>query len=801
MRIQIDADRIGPLKILPELPDARLAILEGLNGIGKTLAVRLLQVCTGDLPYSEEAPAWDSLRRNLGPFTVTVTDLRGATEIKWVADSREWYERADDQSTTVVFREMTIDGRAQPMTEVRGLLSVTRLGGEEGIVETLAQLADTYAETVRRWRRRYTDQDGGPLALLESAASSGLLVLGEHSADDFVSLTSDLESARGQSVSAEKTIEQERGRRKELIEALNLGHRLKQLRERAPDLTAKLQAVDAEIRDVDAAREQLQERVQALAGQVAAAGPLIKELSNARRTLGHRRRELSAQLNEAALLASELDIPPDQESMQALLVELDQQIEDLDRERTELDAAPSMRELLDDLDPTLDNAEHRGLGNQVTFEDPETELKLTVRETRAGMQIRRAFLEGKPPPPQAQDVAERIQQAMSVRDQALSLNTTLRQVDRFRRLVGNLEQRVRSALAAVNPGAIDQMQELEQLRREGDDRALNLAAERAILAQQLGAIGDEITEAALAKQLQTILKRTSVKEVDLASALAAAESALYEAEQELNEAEAQEGEARRELARLRAAARKAVTALATDAKLAWMQPEIPARALGDSVRTDLQLAVIDSARQRAEGTLERLGALRDQLGAIETALTGVGRHLRGKNPEAKIYLTELESWLGQHFSGWFNTGRVRQELLPEADGDVSVDVAARNVVWQQAGTSVSRPLEAFSSGEQAFAYTKARLARLDEEEITSANRLVVLDEFGAFIAHDLLGKLVTYLRDRAENHPNDQVLILLPLSSDYAKLAENAMGGEAEMYSRLAEQIAQQGYAVRVLVQ
>lgn len=800
MRIKIDAAPIGPLKILPELPDARLAILEGLNGIGKTLAVRLLQVCTGDLPYREEAPAWDSLRRNLGPFSVTVTGLNGATEIRWVADSTEWYDRPEDPSTKVRFREVSIDGRAQSMTEVRRLLSVSRLGGEEGIVETLAQLADTYADTVRRWRRRYTDQNSGPLATLESAAYSGLQVLGEHSVDDFVSFTKTAEEARQQSLAAEKIIEKERGRRQELMEALTLSHRLKQLRERAPGLAAKLQAVDTEISDVEAERGRLQERVQALAGQVAAARPLVRELSNARRTLKRRRDELSGQLNEAAVLASELGIAPDHESMEALLVELDQQVEDLERQRTELDAAPSMRALLDQIDPTLDEAEQRGLGSQVALEDPETEIKLTVSETRAGMQTRRAFLEGKPPPPQAQEVVEKIQHAMSIRDQALKLRSALGQVDRLRRLVGDNEQRVRSALAAINPGAIDEMQELEQRRREYDDRILGLAADRATLAQQLGAIGDQTTETVLASQLQATLRRTSIREVELEGALVAAESALHAAERQLNEAQEREGEARRELARLGVDARKAITALATDGELAWIRTEIPAGALADSARTEAQLSAIASARKRAKGVLDRLGALRDQLGAIETALTGVGRHLRGKNPEAKRYLAELESWLGQHFSGWFNTPRVREELLPEAEGDVAVDVAARNVVWQQAGTSVSRPLEAFSSGEQAFTYTKARLARLDEEEITPTNRLIVLDEFGAFIAHDKLTKLVAYLRDRAEDHPDDQVLIMLPLRSDYAELAKSAMGSEATRYERLADQIVQQGYAVQVLV-
>ena len=98
--------------------------------------------------------------------------------------------------------------------------------------------------------------------------------------------------------------------------------------------------------------------------------------------------------------------------------------------------------------------------------------------------------------------------------------------------------------------------------------------------------------------------------------------------------------------------------------------------------------------------------------------------------------------MGQRFSDWFNNERVRQELLPQAESEIVVDLDAREVLWEENGILRSRPLEAFSSGEQAFAYTRARLGLLDDEDNPPQNRLVVLDEFGAFIAHDRLQQLL-----------------------------------------------------------
>jgi hypothetical protein len=143
---------------------------------------------------------------------------------------------------------------------------------------------------------------------------------------------------------------------------------------------------------------------------------------------------------------------------------------------------------------------------------------------------------------------------------------------------------------------------------------------------------------------------------------------------------------------------------------------------------------------------------------------------------------------------------VRAELLPDADGPIHVDLHTAEVRWTESGGERSRPLEAFSSGEQAFAYTRARLAILDEEENPPANRLVALDEFGAFIAHDRLAALLAHLQDRVDDHPSDQVIVILPLTRDYASLAASSVGPDASRYAELERQIAERGYAIQELV-
>lgn len=800
MRIHIDANPIGPLKVLSELPDTRLAILEGLNGIGKTLTVRLLELCTGRRPYALKSPAWVSLRNGLGEFTVSVSGLHDGREIRWHADSRNWEQTSDDGLTPVQFREITVDGHPATMDDVRALLAVHRVGGDEGIVETLARRADEAAETVRRWGRRYADHREGPLAQLEAAVADTARLLGTWSSEDYRGLAASAGDARAHVVRAAKDFEAVQQKRDELASALDLRDRLGEMRQRAPDLASRLRSVDDKIMAMEAEREALQRKVRTLAGQLAAAEPLLKEMNNARRTLRRNRDYLSLRLNAAATMAAALGIPADTGAVGELISQLQEQVAELNTARTALDAVPTMRTLLDQLTSELTQAEAKGLGDQIAVDDPVTEVTLTVSQTRAGMTARRAYLEGQPPSPKARDVIERQEWVARSLDRARKLHTLLDEAERYTRLVAHNEERVNLALAKINPNAVVQMQKLEAQRRESDDRLLQLAAERAALSQQLGGFGDGTTERALTTQLRDVMQRTGVSETDLSETFGEAESDMHRVQLRLTQARDKAAEVRRELLRAEVDVRRAHASLAEHDQVAWVRSTLQGTTLPSDTDTPLQqLTAIDAARQRVSTVNDRLGDLRGQLAALESALWGVGRHLRGQDPQAKEYVHELQSWFGSHFSDWFNDARVRCELLPTAEGEIIVDVSTREVVWSEHSGRRARPLEAFSSGEQAFAYTRARLAMLDEDKVKPSNRLIVLDEFGAFIAHDRLAGLLAYLQERANQHPEDQVLVVLPLSHDYAELARSALGSEVERFGKMAKEIAVRQYAVRPL--
>ena len=557
--------------------------------------------------------------------------------------------------------------------------------------------------------------------------------------------------------------------------------------------------VDVRIGRAKARLDELQTRIVGLAADTARRKPILHELKNAQRTLKRNREYLSSAVNAASSLAAELEVEPTREAWEGAVSVLQQQIEDLTNRQISMDAAPAMRSLLDDVSRRLHEGEGRGLADQVALDDPEIDLQLTVSEVRVGFGTRRAQLEGQPPPPEARAVSEQLEGARDRLARLIVLEENLESVKRYQRLVSKNEERVDQALPAADSRVLAELKQLEVQRRQFDDELLKLGADRAVLCQQLSILGEEAPDV-IESRLAALLNGLGLAQDALPTAITRAQESESKARIRLGESRHRLVTTRREVARAEADVKRTTRSLGASGDLRWMGKALwPVQVPSDGVPLEEQLTVIGRAQKKIAAVIERLGTHRTQLAAIAAALRGIGRQLRGQDAEAVMYVRELELWFGDQFSEWFNSERVRKELLPEADDRITVDVRELQVRWLEKNSERSRPLEAFSSGEQAFAYTRARLGVLDQEIDRAPNRLIVLDEFGAFIAHDRLSGLVDYLRKRATDHPQDQVLVVLPLSHDYASEASSSVGKPKENLERLAKQIEERRFAVRVL--
>ena len=144
----------------------------------------------------------------------------------------------------------------------------------------------------------------------------------------------------------------------------------------------------------------------------------------------------------------------------------------------------------------------------------------------------------------------------------------------------------------------------------------------------------------------------------------------------------------------------------------------------------------------------------------------------------------LTAWVERTVGELLSGDELRAQLFDNS-ASVSFNISDLTVSWIEASSKRKRrrPIEAFSSGEQVFAYTRAKLERLGGLRNEAKQVVVFLDEFGAFVARDRFAQLVTYIEHDALGAIADQIVITVPLSAGLEQVRDNAAlaGVEAEL--------------------
>src|SRR5689334_9234351 len=98
MRFVIDSHTIDGLKVIREIPNISPCMIEGQNGIGKTVAIQLLELISGRIPdtLKTRPGLWASLRDRLGPTSVQITELQDSRTLKIVFSPGKWDDKPPD---------------------------------------------------------------------------------------------------------------------------------------------------------------------------------------------------------------------------------------------------------------------------------------------------------------------------------------------------------------------------------------------------------------------------------------------------------------------------------------------------------------------------------------------------------------------------------------------------------------------------------------------------------------------------------------------------------------------------------
>ena len=776
MRFEFKPGKGSKVNILPEIESHSIARLEGRNGIGKTMAVRLLQLCTGDQPYrTADRKAWAQLKDDLGKVTIRATELQGAKEIVWEVDSSRWPDEPTASCSLLstkkgeegICTKVTVDSKKADLARIQALLRVHRLAGDETLIDSIEADVESLYEAMKRERER--------AAARAEQVSEVIGDLGEQltaASPSTVKQASDAdEKAQKQLEKTGKELEKAQARLDELRGLAGRLKKLAKLLEDYDDPDTTLEEVKRELKetqkervDVQAQREALNLNAENEAQKVEEIGQLEAEIEEVRAERDKLRRQASKLSSKLGLIA--VPAGRGEPSFKGPRRATEHSLDELLEQQANIDAGPQVRALGDRaLELFAENGVPQIQGHPVaTLED---DTRLSPEQLGPAIERRQAEIDKEARPPQASRLDKQIADAEQALRDFEVLASALNRTKLRESKITKLRKKAKGLAEGLTGTEGERFADFER-------QAQTLEAEESALEEKRDRLLDRMRADASGTSVKTARKRL---DRDLDAAKTGSDSIAADVETE--EARVAElAESRRQAKLLaesatathRAAEAEREQALARMAASEHWEPLRSADLLPADSLTDKQ------NEKRAAALLRRCSAAEVELDDASTLvadriLAGVeaARFIAREDdakasdtsakPGALSVLQMLEAQLGSRYFG----DPAIAEVLFDGGELVQFNLVGKTVEWKpEKGGPLERHLEAFSSGERAFAYTKARLERLRAMPET-ANRFVALDEFGAFLERSRLELLERHLAENVIGKSVDQALIVLPL--------------------------------------
>ena len=772
MHIEIKADCRRGLRIIEEIPDLKPGKLEGYNGIGKTSAIRLLQLCTGEQPFRGKGAAWRSFRDQLIEAKVRISDLRDADNIEWTLRPAEWPED-ESQYPASSLGEIRIDGRRGTVADVQSLLKIHHLNTTETPVGILTGQVYSASSALETWYRAEGEIRGiaidnmlsKALKLLATSSPAKIRLAREVSGEAKVALAA-----------AAERVENARTRVQSLSEAVEIADQLDTVRGSSPQMEHKLQELEATLSELDGRRETLDREIEASQIEKHLGEQAEEDLIRLERLVSRYDGALRRRIQELEHAAAAAKVSPRADDVAVAIGMVERELSELINVQPIVSRGPQTLAVLDDLIRRLDDAISAGLSDQILIEEASSSQGWSVEVLREAFRIQMQRISEHAQTSDAEELARNIAAARSRLDALARVESLLETVSRDESRLRNAESRLIETATNL-PGSVGRhLNELLRHRNDLDNEGRQLQSQIDRLRAEIDLLGGGRTEEVLAAEFDRLCREVNVDPTRVRSALERERNILNSLTVDHAMVQADEASAAHDLQDMLDAVAKTASGISTSEDLAWLRRAFPQAARLAELSLDEQLATIQSLearltdkRQTASETLQTVrsvGVALEQLAnGLRDANSSDGGERRRRGPsdsiETQVWDLPVKNWIAGQARQWFDDETMRQALF-DGGNDITVDPQELTVSWKLNGEDFKRPLALFSSGEQAFAFTRARVAQLDRDADQVPNRLIALDEFGAFLDAERLSGLSDYLVKRQERIPNDHVLVILP---------------------------------------
>ena len=788
LEIRVESAASGGLKIIDHIPAERPCRLEGRNGIGKSALIRVLVLLGGQQPYRLDPASWRSLRDLIGPTVINIEGLVGGQRSARVQLTPETWPTVPEEVIGDWLGSLELDAQVEPISKLFDLFSVVHLSGTE-------RLADTLSE------------QQGRLGVALAGVAEKLDALNDQRAE-LGEVAELLRFASPNEIDAERaTLRDLVVERTEVKEQLEVAKPLTDDLQRAHSLQVLVAAGDAaehaqrlaDLRvELETARGRLTEAERnrnAAVSDLDKGSKAQKEAAKLERRLGILQKEEDELLVRQEELAGRIEsiaIPTAAETLdESEQSALDAACNEASARQHELlvAAARSHRtsvenRLVDDVRVVLDDAVDQGLSDTIVARVDD--LDITVADLREGL----GYLADIDPTEEAElaEANETVVQLGEVRD-----------LFERRVLLKAEEQRVRKELEKFEPDATSH-DELRQKASQARDALEAATLEVRMLNSQIGALsrsvlgGEDVAD--VESMIADLLSKHDVELDRLPETLAEALGNLLELQgresnigNEIDHLTA--NGTRRRLARenLRRGGSSAFSGAFIEALASELSPEL--NLTGDQEWPDEAWQQLSDHVAACKDAFDRLAA---DVAGLRAIAAGNALKLQASRMGGAVRAVVEAEALAELSSrpiaeALFDGGIVTR---------VNLDEDSSTITWTtESGETRTRPMSAFSSGEQALGFMRARLQQVADEP--AENRLVFLDEFGAFISADRRRPLAELLSSDELKQLADQVVVVLPLQVDYADALDETTGELRDTYLDRAKAIEEHGYFTEAL--
>lgn len=750
------------------------------------MAVNLLQLAAGTQPF-EDARLWKSLRERLGHTQIRISEMAAAKSLTFEFTPENWPDSPADLMSDQL-GTAKLNGKDVPVATASELLSVVRIAGNEDISKTLI----TRVQTIRTCL----------LVTRERVSSARMLV-----AESMDGVVAEVERADPTVLASEqarlKEIEEEL---KRVLGRATASREREALLHKAYEAKARIDALADPGNELVVGREKLRDERSLLIKQRDVAEQLVDEMVEelskrgdpqgahvaAQRVLRHRQKRLAKLNDEFAKLAADSDlVDPDRDAIKEEFKKLGQERESLERARDEFGHTDSIRELLDEMAPPLEEAARvETVSGQILLEGGK--VRLTVAEVSKLVSDRTEALAAIQKPGELQSIESKLA-AIAIRIGLL--HECIAKLDEIDKQIESVsvaqKEEAEAEQAAKQQGEVDEKyrganQQLGGLQEQIDALTTKLAD----VSRRLGSLGNVSVEDAT-NTLQATLAAMMASEAELDGLQTSIPQATRELDDSVERLKKEAALVRRSIKAQEREIEAAAEVLFSHPDLAWLREAIglerPARSIGSDREVIEDFAAARDALLGAQAKLDGVVELIDNLLGIASTLdlNDDGDRLDQR------FRKEFVQAIGLHLRDALGTKSIRHALFDDAEL-TNVDPIAREITLATQNGPVVRPLAGFSTGEQAFAYTQARILDLPPSE--KPNRLLFLDEFGAFVAADRLPALAEFLGGDEVHKLVDQVVVILPLHVDYEMEVAETTGELRKRYEQRLEQITESGY-------